>query len=127
MTTDDLEAFAQAFNRHDLDAIMAMMTDDCVFEASAGPEASGVRHVGAVAVRRAFARVFENCPDSRWDSARHFVSGERGLSEWIYRGTRASDGGCIEVVGCDVFTFRGSRIAVKNSFRKDRPPITGTP
>ena len=54
MTTDDLEAFAQAFNRHDLDAIMAMMTDDCVFESSAGPEQSGKRHSGQAAVRAAF-------------------------------------------------------------------------
>ena len=122
MTTDDLEAFAQAFNRHDLDAIMAMMTDDCVFEASAGPEQSGKRHSGQAAVRAAFAAVFATCPDSRWDSARHFVAGDRGLSEWIYRGTRA-DGTRIEVAGCDVFTFRGGRIAVKNSFRKDRPPL----
>lgn len=123
MTTDDLEAFAQAFNRHDLDAIMAMMTEDCVFETSAGPDMAGTRHVGADAVRKAFARVFETCPDSSWHSARHFVSGDRGLSEWIYRCTRASDGARIEVAGCDVFTFRGSRILVKNSFRKERLPI----
>jgi steroid delta-isomerase-like uncharacterized protein len=122
MTTDDLDAFAQAFNRHDLDAIMAMMTDDCVFEASAGPEPSGKRHSGQPAVRAAFAAVFAAAPDSRWESARHFVDGDRGLSEWIYRGTRA-DGTRMEVAGCDVFTFRNGRIAVKNSFRKDRPPL----
>ena len=31
-----LDAFADAWNRHDVDAIMSAMTDDCVFEASAG-------------------------------------------------------------------------------------------
>jgi steroid delta-isomerase-like uncharacterized protein len=123
MTTGDLEAFAEAFNRHDLDAIMAMMTDDCVFDASSGAERFGTRHSGAAAVRAAFAAVFAAATDSRWESARHFVSGDRGLSEWIYRGTRA-DGKRIEVAGCDVFTFRDGRIAVKNSFRKDRPDLS---
>lgn len=117
MTTDDLEAFARAFNRHDLDAVMAMMTDDCVFEASAGPAPSGARHRGQAAVRAAFAATLAAFPDSRWESARHFVAGDRGVSEWIYRGTRA-DGVRVEVAGCDVFTFREGRIAVKNSFRK---------
>lgn len=36
-----LDAFAGAWNRHDVDALMGFMTDDCVFEASAGPEACG--------------------------------------------------------------------------------------
>jgi hypothetical protein len=29
----------------------------------------------------------------------------------------------VEVTGCDIFTFREGKIAVKNSFRKNRPPI----
>ena len=117
MTHDDLDAFAQAFNRHDLDAIMAMMTDDCVFEASGGPAPSGTRHEGQAAVRAAFAAILAAFPDSRWESARHFVAGERGVSQWTYRGTRA-DGTRVEAAGCDIFTFRDGRIAVKNSFRK---------
>ena len=36
VTTEWLEAFADAFNRHVADAIMSFMTDDCVFEASRG-------------------------------------------------------------------------------------------
>ena len=31
-----LDAFADAWNRHDVDAIMSAITEDCVFEASAG-------------------------------------------------------------------------------------------
>ena len=31
-----LVSFCDAFNRHDLDALMAHMTEDCVFDASAG-------------------------------------------------------------------------------------------
>jgi steroid delta-isomerase-like uncharacterized protein len=119
---DLLDRFADAWNRHDLDALMTMMTDDCVFDASAGPHVEGERTEGAQAVRAAFAAVFEAFPDAQWANARHFVAGSRGVSEWTFRGTR-KDGRRVEVNGCDLFTFRDGRIAVKNSYRKNRPPI----
>ncbi len=117
-----LDDFAAAFNRHDLDALMAMMTEDCVFETAAGPEACGTRYRGRAAVRAAFAQIFAASPDARWRDARHFASGDRGLSEWTFTATRP-DGKRVEVNGCDVFTLRAGRIAVKSSFRKDRPPL----
>ena len=114
-----LDRFAAAWNRHDLDAVMAMMTDDCVFEASSGPDVDGHRSEGAQAVRAAFALVFETYPDAHWARPRHFVAGNRGVSEWTFTGTRV-DGSRVEVTGCDLFTFRGGRIAIKNSYRKHR-------
>ncbi len=114
-----LDRFAEAWNRHDLDALMSMMTDDCVFEASAGPDASGTRSEGPRAVRAAFAEVFDTFPDARWNNPRHFVAGNRGVSEWTFTGTR-KDGSYVEVNGCDLLTFRDGRIAIKNSYRKNR-------
>jgi len=114
-----LQAFADAWNCHDVDALMSMMTTDCVFEASGGPAVDGERHEGLRAVRAAFAAVFEQYPDAHWGQARHFVTGDRGVSEWTFTGTRR-DGKRVEVTGCDVFTFQGGKIAVKNSFRKNR-------
>ncbi len=122
LTTETLQAFAEAWNRHDLDALMSFMTEDCVFEASAGPDVSGTRHVGASAVRAGFAEVWAVFPDAHWAHPRHFVCGDRGVSEWVFTGTR-SDGTRVEVQGCDVFTFAGGKIALKNSYRKHRPPI----
>ena len=61
-----LHAFADAWNRHDADAIMAFMTEDCVFEASAGPEVCGARYVGRDAVRTAFAEVWTTFRSKRW-------------------------------------------------------------
>ena len=114
-------AFADAWNRHDLDALMSMMTGDGVFEASSGNDVAGERHCGYAAVRAAFASVFAQYPDAQWGNARHFVDGERGVSEWTFTGTR-SDGTRVEVNGCDLLTFRDGKIAVKNSFRKNRIP-----
>jgi steroid delta-isomerase-like uncharacterized protein len=117
-----LEAFAEAWNRHDLDALMSFMAEDCVFEASAGPDVAGTRYVGREAVRAGYAEVFAAFPDAHWGNARHFVVGDRGVSEWVFTGTRA-DGARFEVQGCDVFMFRDGKIALKNSYRKNRPPI----
>jgi steroid delta-isomerase-like uncharacterized protein len=117
-----LDIFADAWNRHDLDALMSMMTDDCVFEASAGSEVVGQRSDGKGAVRAAYAAVFEAFPDARWADARHFVAGNRGVSEWTFTGTH-KDGRRVEVNGCDLFTFRDGKIAIKNSYRKNRPAI----
>ncbi len=54
------------------------------------------------------------------DPRAHFVAGARGVSEWTFTGTRASDGQRIEVDGCDIFTFEGDKIRVKDSWRKQR-------
>jgi ketosteroid isomerase-like protein len=119
MTIEHLEAFGDGWNRHDVDYLMTFMADDCVFETSAGPEVCGKRYVGRAEVREAFAAVFKRFPDVHFANARHFVSGDRGLSEWLFTAT-ATDGKRVEVTGCDVFTFKGDKIAVKNSYLKNR-------
>ena len=115
-----LDRFAEAWNRHDLDALMTMMADDCVFESSAGPAVNGQRSEGRDAVRTAFASVFAAFHDAQWRNPRHFIAGSRAVSEWTFTGTQR-DGTRVEVNGCDLFTLRDGRIVVKNSFRKNRP------
>ncbi len=115
-----LDRFADAWNRHDLDALMSMMTEDCVFDASAGPDIHGRRSEGQQAVRAAYAAVFAAFPDAHWAGARHVIAGNRGVSEWTFTGTQ-SNGQRVEVNGCDLFTFRAGKIAIKNSYRKNRP------
>jgi ketosteroid isomerase-like protein len=116
-----LERFAEAWNRHDLDSLMSMMTEDCTFEASAGPDVNGLASRGQAAVRAAYGAVFETFPDACWENPRHLTVGNRGLSEWTFTGTR-SDGTHVQVTGCDLFTFVDGKIAVKNSYRKNRLP-----
>jgi steroid delta-isomerase-like uncharacterized protein len=122
LSVADLQAFADAWNRHDIEALMGFMTDDCVFEASAGAEACGTRAAGKEAVRAGYSEVWKTFRDAQWRAPRHFVCGDRGVSEWTFTGTRA-DGSRVEVNGCDVFTFRDGKIAIKNSYRKNRPPL----
>ena len=123
VTEATLAAFSDAWNRHDIDALMSFMHADCVFQAAAGSEACGTRHVGPAAVRAAFAAAWQAVPDAQWQNGRHHVDGDFGVSEWTFTGT-AADGARIEVDGVDLFGFRDGKIALKNVFRKARsaPP-----
>ena len=125
VTVASLAAFSDAWNRHDVDALMGFMHDDCVFQTPAGPDACGTRHAGPAAVRVAFAAAWQAVPDAQWENGRHHVDGDFGVSEWTFTGTGA-DGARIEVDGVDLFTFRDGKIALKNVFRKARStPPTG--
>ncbi|CAB3723094.1 MULTISPECIES: nuclear transport factor 2 family protein [Achromobacter] len=122
VTADMLAEFAAAWNRHDIDALMRFMTEDCVFETVAGPDACGSRHTGVEAVRTAFAAAWKNFPDAQWNNGRHWVAGDRGVSECTFTGT-AADGSRVEADMVDIFTFQDGKIRVKNAFRKQRPAL----
>jgi len=119
VTVEFLKQFAAAWNRHDCEALLAMVTDDCVFETSFGKHAYGERHSGKAALRTAFPQTWETFPDARWEEDTHVVCGDRGFSQWTFRGTDRA-GKFVEVRGVDVFTFRDGRIALKDTFRKAR-------
>lgn len=122
VTTATLAAFSDAWNRHDIDALMSFMHDDCVFQTAAGPDACGTRVAGRDAVRLAFAAAWQNVPDAQWRNGVHFVHGDFGTSQWTFTGT-AADGSRIETDGIDVFAFKDGKIALKNVFRKARPNL----
>lgn len=118
-----MHEFAEAWNRHDVPALLGMCTDDGVFETAAGPEAFGSRHAGQAELREAFSAVFVNFPDASWNDAVHTCAGDRGFSEWTFRGTDRA-GKKVEVRGVDLFVFRDGKIARKDTFRKTRTAST---
>jgi steroid delta-isomerase-like uncharacterized protein len=119
---DLLRRVAEGFNRHDLDAILAAFSDDCVFESPRGPEPWGKRFVGKEAVSEGLAARFVGIPDVHYGDDEHFASGNRGASEWTLTGT-TTDGERIEVRGCDLWTFDAdNKITRKDSFWKIREP-----
>ena len=129
MERHDLERLlvehTDAWNSHDLDRLMSLFADDCVFEASAGPEYHGRRFEGREQVRAAFADVLDAMPDANWGDGRHSaISDDYGVSEWRLTGTLV-DGDHIDVLGCDFLTVRDDKIVRKNSFRKLRPSAAG--
>lgn len=92
-----MKRFMGAWNAHDVDAIMALMTDDCVFEPSFGPDPWGVRYRG--------------------EELGHLVGDDHAVVEWVTTGTPA-DGKPFTVHGCDILTLRNGKISAKRSYRK---------
>lgn len=112
----------EAFNRHDLDAIMTHFAEECVFESPRGPNPWGNRFEGLDQVRQGLAARFEGIPDVHYGDETHFVAADRGVSEWTLTGTTTA-GERIEVRGCDLWTFaEDGRIVRKDSYWKLREP-----
>jgi steroid delta-isomerase-like uncharacterized protein len=117
VSTDTLEAITDAFNRHDVEGIMAFFAEDAVFETPKGPDPWGRRLVGTEQVREGIAARFAGITDVHYGEASHFVSSNRGVSEWTLTGT-TTDGERVRVRGCDLWTFRDGQIARKDSYWK---------
>jgi uncharacterized protein (TIGR03086 family) len=105
-----VDRFTEAFDARDVDAVMANMTSDCVFESTAPP--NGQRHVGVEAVRAAWQRFFDEAGDHRLSAESRFAAGDRVVVQWRYEW---SDG---HVRGVDLFRVRGGLIAEKLSYVK---------
>jgi len=111
------KALLDAFNAHDLDAIMAFFADDCALDMPRGPEPWGQRYAGKAAVRAGLATRFEGLPDVHYGEERHWGSGNRVVSEWLLTGTRPG-GEKIRVRGCDHYEFRDGKVVRKDSYWK---------
>jgi steroid delta-isomerase-like uncharacterized protein len=112
-----LQEFLDAFNRHDLDAIMSFFADDCVFYMPRGSGPRGNRFTGKEAVRAGLATRFAGIPDVHYGEDRHWACDSFGVSEWTLTGTTTS-GTRVEVRGVDLLEFSDGRITRKDSFWK---------
>ncbi len=117
VTHETLKSFLEAFNRHDLDAIMEYFADDCAFYMPRGASPRGARYEGKTEVRKGLATRFEGLPDVQYTDDRHWVCGDFGVSEWTVTGTALS-GKRIEARGVDLLEFRQGKITRKDSFWK---------
>jgi ketosteroid isomerase-like protein len=105
-----VERFQKAFDARDVDAIMAGMTPDCVFEDTTPPD--GRRHVGADAVRAAWTALFAAAPDGVFTTEELIDAGDRVVVRWRY------EWGSGHVRGVDVFTVRDGLVAEKLAYVK---------
>ena len=119
VTTDTLKQILNAFNRHDLNAIMNYFSDDCSFDFPRGPEPYGQRFTGKAQVREALAGRFRGIPDVHYGDDCHWISenGDKGVSEWTLTGT-ATSGMKVHVRGCDLWEFEDGKIIRKDSYWK---------
>jgi ketosteroid isomerase-like protein len=115
MTLATVDAFNAAFNRHDVDAIMALMTDDCVFE-NTYPPPDGERFAGQAAVRAFWQQLFAASPRALFETEEQFACADRAIVRWVYRWDGAGDPG--HVRGVDIMRVRDGKLAEKFSYVK---------
>ena len=116
-TVDSIQRFNEATNRHDIDAMMALMTDDVVFEDTIPPP-DGERHEGQAAVRAVWEELFRATPTAAFETEELFAAGDRCVVRWRYRWAADQPGKPGHVRGVDVFRVRAGKIAEKLAYVK---------
>jgi len=113
-TLDAVERFNEVFNRQDVPAVMATMTDDCIFE-NTSPRPDGARHQRQAAVRAAWEEFFAASPGATFETEEIVAAGDRCVIRWLYRWL--GDGGG-HVRGIDLFRVRDGQVAEKLAYVK---------
>lgn len=123
ISVETLKEILNAFNRHDLDAIMEYFADDCSFDFPRGPDPWGQRFIGKEKVRDALAGRFKGIPNVHYGEDRHWVAGNMGISEWTLTG-KSDKGIDLKVRGCDHWEFKDGKVIRKDSYWKIVEPLT---
>ena len=110
-TESVIARFNEAFNRHDVDGVMALMTDDVVFE-NTSPVPDGERFVGQANVRAFWERFFAESPRAHFEAEDIVAAGDRCAVRWRY------DWGNGHIRGIDLFRVRDGKVAEKLSYVK---------
>ena len=108
--------FDEAWQRGDVDALMMLVSDDCVYDASVG-DGPGMTFVGRTEVRRGFLEMLAYDESDNLPGQLVMVDQSRALVLWAVRHATA-DGGQVVIRGCDVFEVQDGLIRRKDAFRK---------
>lgn len=102
-----VERFAEAFNRRDVEGLLACFTEDATYrDLFYGP------HAGQTALRGMFERMFSEGRDYRWQMDAIVVDARRAAAEWTfaYTATAAvprSEGRRVRFSGMSIFELDG--------------------
>jgi ketosteroid isomerase-like protein len=113
-TMDAVDRFNAAFNAHDVEAVMATMTDDCVFESTSPPD--GGRAEGQAAVRDVWTEFFASTPTAHFATEDQFASGDRCVVRWYYTWDEAGE--TRHLRGVDLLRVRDGKVAEKLAYVK---------
>ena len=118
-----IAAYGDAWNSHDVEAILAMHTEDSVFE----NHTSGGKGVGKAAIREILKGIFSTFPDIHFEARRTYVRDGLVAQEWTATATLAvpftkgsatvqPTGKKISWNGVDVIPFTGNLVARKDVY-----------
>jgi ketosteroid isomerase-like protein len=114
-TRATIESFNEVFNRHDINALAVLLTEDTVFE-DTSPAPDGRRIEGKAAVVEFWRGWFVRNPDAHFQAEEVMVSGSRAVVRWVYHKMR--DGQPWHLRGVDIFTVRDGKVAAKLAYVK---------
>lgn len=100
-----IERYFDAFNRHDIEAVMACFHDRPVIV-----DTEGRRFEGRGEVRGHYEEQFSRWPDGRCDLRALAGHGGRGMAESLFHGTGKADGRLVRALGAEVIEFADGRI-----------------
>ena len=107
-----MDRFTAAINAHDLDAVLALVTEDIVFEATSPPP-DGTRYQGRAAVAQVWGDLLASTPRARFAIEEQFSDGSgRAVVRWRY------DWGEGYVRGVDIVRVRDGRLAESLAYVK---------
>lgn len=108
--------FNEAFNRHDVEGMMRLMSDDCIFENTA-PSPDGTVYSGKEAVTQFWQDFFRESPHAHIDIEEIFGLGLRCVMRWKYSWVDET-GKQGHVRGVDIFQVKDGYIFEKLSYVK---------
>lgn len=111
VTASIIREFNSAFNNHDIDAVMALMTDDCIFE-NTFPAPDGTRHVGHTQVRLELGNFLKSSPLASFEEEELIACDDRCVVRWRYSWGEG------HVRGVDVMRVQGGKVSEKLSYVK---------
>ena len=125
-TTDDagitpvlLNNITDAYNRNDIDAVMAFFADDAVFDHAAGPDINGTRFSGLDTIKGIFEGLFNNVESIKWTPIDTRVYGDKAYCEF-HRVAKLKSGEIQDFLSIDILTFRNGLIIHKDTYYKNR-------
>lgn len=118
-----IDRYGDAWNRHDVDAILALHTEDAVFE----NHTSGGRAIGKAEIRKLIEGVFKTFPDLNFATRRAYFAEDVAVVEWtatathtnpITRGPRTfpASGKTLSWNGMDVMPLHNGLVARKDVY-----------
>jgi ketosteroid isomerase-like protein len=100
-----IQRYFDAFNRHDLEAVMA-----CFHSHPVIIDATGTRFEGREEVQRHYKTGFAAMPDGRCDLQMMTGNSGHGMAESIFHGTRQRFNTVVEAIGAEVIEFADGKI-----------------
>ena len=108
--------FNDALNAADVEAMLALTTEDTVFE-NTSPAPDGERFEGQALVRAFWQDFFRGSASARIEAEEIVALGERYFMRWSYH-WQGQDGEMGHISGVDIYRLRGNLIAEKLSYVK---------